>query len=73
MGASNHSNVTNKPFWALEKVYKSDLASGSGKAASPAARVDMRRTWCGLSSLKLGVDLGSLLFMAVQAVGTKAK
>lgn len=40
---------------------KSDTASGSGKAADPAAREDMRRTSCPLSSLKLTVDLGSLL------------
>lgn len=39
---------------------KSDIASGSGKAADSAAREDMRRTSCPLS-LKLTADLGSLL------------
>lgn len=40
---------------------KSDVASGSGKVADPAAREDMRRTSCRLSSLKqsgLGITIG---------------
>lgn len=40
---------------------KSDIASGSGEAADPAARENMRRASCRVSSRKLTVDLGSLL------------
>ena len=56
----DRSNVINKSSWALEQVDKSDLTSGSGRVASPEARVDMR-PWYRLSSLKLGGGLGSLL------------
>lgn len=63
----DRSNVINKPSWALEQVDKSDLTSGSGRVASPAARVDMRRPWYRLSSLKLGVGLESLLVISASS------
>lgn len=64
----DHSKVTNKPSWALEQVDLSDPASGSGKLASPAARMDMRRRIpCGPSPLKLGVGVELPLVSSVSS------